>query len=54
MLPKPEGYSFVLWALVVSAVFIAFGRNRALSRIVLFVALATVAGAVIWWVISVL
>jgi hypothetical protein len=52
MLPKPEGYNFVVWALVVSATFIAFSRNRALSRVVLFFALAIVAGAVIWWVVS--
>jgi hypothetical protein len=52
MLPKPEGYNFVVWALVVSATFIAFSRNRALSRVVLFFALALVVGAVIWWVVS--
>jgi hypothetical protein len=49
MLPKPEGYSFVVWTLVVSAAFIAFSRNRVLSRVVLFFALAIVVGAVIWW-----
>ena len=52
MLPKPEGYNFVVWALVVSATFIAFIRNRGLSRVVLLFALALVVGAVIWWVVS--
>jgi hypothetical protein len=52
MLPKPEGYNFVVWTLVVSAAFLAFSRNRALSRVVLFFALAVFVGAVIWWVVS--
>jgi hypothetical protein len=52
MLPKPEGYNFVVWTLVVSAAFIAFGRNRAIGRVVLFCALAIFVGAVIWWAVS--
>jgi hypothetical protein len=52
MLPKPEGYNFVVWTLVVSAVFLAFGRNRVLGRIVLLCALAILVGAVIWWAVS--
>jgi hypothetical protein len=52
MLPKPEGYNFVVWTLVVSAAFLAFSRNRALTRVVLFFALAVFVGAVIWWVVS--
>jgi len=49
MLPKPEGYNFVVWTLVVSAVFLVFNRNRALGRIVLFFAMAILVGAIIWW-----
>jgi hypothetical protein len=52
MLPKPEGYNFVVWTLVVSAVVLAFSRNRVLSRVVVFFALAVFVGVVIWWVIS--
>ncbi len=52
MLPKPEGYNFVIWALVVGAAFLAFGRNRVLTRVVLFATALIVVGAVIWWVVS--
>jgi hypothetical protein len=52
MLPKPEGYSFVMWTLVVGAAFLMFGRNRFLGRLVLFATLLIVVGAVIWWVFS--
>jgi hypothetical protein len=52
MLPKPEGYNFVVWALVVGAAFIAFGRNRALGRVILYGALAIFVGVIIWWAVS--
>ena len=52
MLPKPEGYNFVIWTLVVGAAFIAFGGNRFLGRIVLFATVLIVVGAMIWWFVS--
>ncbi len=52
MLPKPEGYNFVIWTLVVGAAFLAFGRNRALTGLVLFATVVIVVGAVIWWIVS--
>jgi hypothetical protein len=52
MLPRPEGYTFVMWTLVVGAAFLAFGRNRVLGRFVLFATLLIVVGAVLWWVLS--
>jgi len=52
MLPKPEGLNFVIWTLVAGAAFIAFGRNRALGRLVLFATVLIVVGVVIWWAVS--
>jgi hypothetical protein len=52
MLPKPEGYNFVIWTLVVGAAFLAFGRNRFLGRIVLVATVLIVVGAAIWWFVS--
>ena len=52
MLLKPEGLNFVIWTLVAGAAFIAFGRNRALGRLVLFATVLIVVGVVIWWAVS--
>ncbi len=52
MLPKPEGFNFVIWTLVVGAAFFAFGRNRAVGRLVLFATVLIFVGAVIWWVVA--
>ncbi len=52
MLPKPEGYNFVIWMLVVGAAFLAFGRKGILARIVLVATVLIVVGAVIWWFVS--
>lgn len=52
MLPKPEGFNFVMWTLVVGAAFLAFGRNRSVGRLVLFATVLILVGAVIWWAVS--
>jgi hypothetical protein len=51
MLPKPEGFNFVVWTLVVGAAFLAFGRNRALGRLVLFATVLILVSAVVWWAV---
>jgi hypothetical protein len=52
MLPKPEGFNFVIWALVVAGTFVAFSRSRAVGRNVLLATILVVVGAVIWWLVS--
>jgi hypothetical protein len=52
MLPKPEGFNFVIWTLVVGAAFLAFGRNRAIGRLILLATVLIVVGAVVWWLVS--
>jgi hypothetical protein len=52
MLPKPEGYNFIIWSLVVGAAFLAFGGNRSLGRLVLFATFLIVIGVMIWWFVS--
>jgi hypothetical protein len=52
MLPKPEGLNFVIWTLVVGAMAIAFGRNRSITRLVLFAIALVVVSAVIWWLVA--